>query len=64
MLINSNKTGNIRKGSILVLVFSILSWVGAAGGFIIGFLLGLIGAILGLTWKQKIPAPIENTESD
>ena len=38
---------------ILVLVFSILSWVGAIGGFAIGFLLGLVGGILGIVWKPS-----------
>jgi hypothetical protein len=47
---NSNKS-RVRTGSILVLVFSILSWFGASGGFVAGFLLGVIGAILGLMWK-------------
>jgi len=49
--INSGEKGKVRTGSILVLIFSILSWLGGAGGFFIGFLLGLIGAILGLTWN-------------
>jgi hypothetical protein len=51
--INSGEQGKVRNGSILVLIFSILSFVGAAGGFFLGFLLGLIGAILGLTWKPS-----------
>lgn len=42
--------GKQRTGSILVLVFSIISlFVG--GGFFIGFILALIGAIIGLTQK-------------
>lgn len=56
--INSGEESKVRNGSILVLIFSILSWFGAAGGFFIGFLLGLIGAILGLTWK---PSTTETT---
>jgi Family of unknown function (DUF6114) len=36
----------------IVTVFSILSWVGAFGGFVIGFLLGLVGGILGIAWKS------------
>jgi len=59
--INSGETDKVRNGSILVLIFSILSWFGAAGGFFLGFILGLIGAILGLTWKptitQQAPPP-------
>jgi hypothetical protein len=53
--INSGEKDKVRNGSILVLIFSILSWAGSAGGFFIGFLLGLIGAILGLTWKPSTP---------
>jgi len=49
--INNGEKGKVRNGAILVLIFSILSWIGGAGGFFIGFLLGLIGAILGLTWN-------------
>ena len=49
--INSGEKDKVRNGAILVLIFSILSWFGGAGGFFIGFLLGLIGAILGLTWN-------------
>jgi len=51
--INSGEKDKVRNGAILVLIFSILSWFGAAGGFVIGFLLGLIGAILGLTWNPS-----------
>lgn len=39
---------------IIVLVFSLLSWIGAAGGLIIGFLLGLVGGILGVIWKLPV----------
>ncbi len=53
IMINSGDKNKVRTGSILVLIFSIISWFGAAGGFFIGFLLGLIGAILGLTWHPS-----------
>ncbi len=53
IMINSADTNKVRIGAILVLVFSILSWVGAYGGLFIGFLLGLIGSILALTWKPS-----------
>jgi hypothetical protein len=52
--LNRGEQGKVRNGSILVLIFSILSFFGAAGGFFLGFLLGLIGAILGLTWKASM----------
>jgi hypothetical protein len=53
IMMNSEDKGKVRTGSILVLIFSILSWFGAAGGLVIGFLLGLIGTILGLTWNPS-----------
>ena len=39
----------------IILVLSIFSWVGG-GGFVIGFLLALIGGILALVWHP--PAPV------
>ncbi len=55
VMINSGEPGRVRTGSILVLIFAIISLVGL-GGFFLGFLLGLIGAILGLTWKPSATA--------
>ncbi|MEM4427768.1 MAG: DUF6114 domain-containing protein [Zestosphaera sp.] len=46
--------GRVKTGSILVLIFSILSLFTVGGGFFIGFILGLIGGILGLTWKPPV----------
>ena len=58
VMINSGERGKVRTGSILVLIFSILSlFVGGTGGFIIGFILSLVGSILGLTWKPSEEAP-------
>jgi len=58
IMINSGEREKVRTGSILVLIFSILSlFVGGTGGFIIGFILSLIGSILGLTWKPSEEAP-------
>lgn len=36
---------------IVVIVFSVISLASAFGGFIIGFILALIGGILALTWE-------------
>ena len=44
------KPGNETVGSILVLVFSIVSFF-VGGGFIVGTVLGIIGGILGLLKK-------------
>jgi apolipoprotein N-acyltransferase len=41
---------------VLVLVFSIVSLVGL-GGLLLGFILALIGGILGITHKPTPPAP-------
>ena len=61
VMINSGERDRVKTGSIVVLIFSILSlFVGGTGGFIIGFILGLIGGILGLTWKpteEAAPPP-------
>jgi hypothetical protein len=47
----------VKNGSILVLIFSILSWFEPGGGFVIGFLLGLIGSILGFAWNPSTTDP-------
>ncbi|HZY94374.1 MAG TPA: DUF6114 domain-containing protein [Candidatus Bathyarchaeia archaeon] len=40
--------------SAIVLGFSVLSLIGAMGGFMVGLVLGIVGGVLGLTWT---PAP-------
>jgi Family of unknown function (DUF6114)/zinc-ribbon domain len=40
---------------VLIIVFSIISWITAFGGFFIGFLLALIGGILAVTFKATVP---------
>ncbi|MGC8975665.1 MAG: DUF4064 domain-containing protein [Thermoprotei archaeon] len=61
LMIYSGEPGKVKTGSILVLIFSILSLFTTGGGFFIGFILGLIGGILGLTWKP--PAKQETPSS-
>jgi hypothetical protein len=51
-MINSEDPSRVRTGSILVLVFSILS-IMTGGGFIIGLILGIVGAVLALVWKPQ-----------
>src|SRR3989442_7800331 len=41
-----SKPASAKMWGVIVLVLSIISWVTAAGGLFIGFLLGLIGGIL------------------
>lgn len=56
LMINSENKSRVTTGSILVLVFSIISFF-MGGGFIIGFILCLAGSILGLTWHPSTPPP-------
>lgn len=55
MLVNtfeSNQAPLSRMGSRLIAVFAALSiFGGAMGGFGVGLVLGLIGGMLGITWK-------------
>ena len=46
-----------KTWGIIVLVFAFLSWIGSFGGLIVGFVLGLIGGILGITWKPSAVQP-------
>ena len=46
----NSKPENHKTYGMLILVFSCLSWFGAAGGLIIGFILGLIGGALAVMW--------------
>jgi len=49
-----SKPSSAKMWGVIVLVLSILSWVVAAGGLFIGFLLGLIGGILALVFKPAM----------
>ena len=48
------KVGGRRTWGILILVFSVLSFVGL-GGFIVGAILGILGGVLALRWKPPDP---------
>ena len=48
------KPTSSKMWGIIVLILAIISWVTAIGGFFIGFLLGLIGGILALTFKPTM----------
>ena len=54
--LKSNPGSHATSGA-LIIVFSLLSWVGAIGGLFIGFLLGLIGGIMAIVWNPS-PQPI------
>jgi Family of unknown function (DUF6114)/zinc-ribbon domain len=53
VMMYSNPKSHTMWGAI-VLVLSILSWVTAIGGYVIGFILGLIGGILALVFKPSM----------
>jgi hypothetical protein len=54
LLIYTGEMRKVRIGGVMVLTFSILSLFSASiGGALLGFILGLIGGILALTWKPK-----------
>ena len=61
-----SKPTSAKMWGVIVLILSLVSWVTAVGGFFIGFLLGLIGAILALTFKPTMapgamPPPMMST---
>ena len=45
-----------RGWGILILIFSLISFIGG-GGFFIGAILGIIGGILAMVWSPPAPAP-------
>jgi len=47
------KVGARRTWGILILVFSVLSFVGL-GGFVVGAILGILGGVLALRWKPPV----------
>ncbi|MEM3465889.1 MAG: hypothetical protein QW506_01895 [Thermoproteota archaeon] len=55
-MINSEDKSRVTTGSIIVLVFSIMSFF-IGGGFMIGLLLCIVGSILGLAWNPSAPPP-------
>jgi hypothetical protein len=56
-MMNSSDVGRVRTGSVLVLIFLLVGALFTFGGAVIGFLLALIGSILGLTWHPSAPTP-------
>jgi hypothetical protein len=54
-LLNSANSGTRRIGGILALVMMVLGALTSFGGFVIGFILTMIGSIFGLTYKSEPP---------
>lgn len=50
LLLRSMPQNHVGLG-IAVIIFALFSWVGSFGGFVIGFLLALVGGILAIVWK-------------
>ncbi|MEM3403967.1 MAG: DUF6114 domain-containing protein [Nitrososphaeria archaeon] len=50
VMLYTNPEHHVAWGTA-VIVFSFLSWIGAVGGLVIGFALGLVGGILGIIWR-------------
>ena len=48
-----NKPVNKKVGGIIIIVFSIPSFI-MGGGFIIGFILGIISGVKAIKWKPKM----------
>jgi hypothetical protein len=54
VMMNSTNRSRVRTGATLVLVFTFIGAIFTVGGFVIGFILALIGSILGLTWRPPM----------
>lgn len=53
MMINTTDMKKRKLWSVIGIVLAIISLVASGGGFVIGFILALIGGILGLVYKAK-----------
>ena len=49
-------TSYTRILGVVIVVFSILSWIGTEGGFTFGFVLCFLGGIMAASWKGKKPS--------
>jgi hypothetical protein len=47
----NSKSQEHKTWGTLIVIFSVVSIFGAAGGFAIGLILGIIGGIVAITWK-------------
>ena len=56
ILVHTHSSHHVVLGTLIV-VFSVLSLVSYGGGFLIGFVLGLVGGILALAWRP-LTAPV------
>jgi Family of unknown function (DUF6114) len=57
-----SKPGSAKMWGVIILILSILSWITAIGGLVIGFILGLVGGIMAIVFKPSAsPAPTSPT---
>ena len=49
-MLNSKPREHTTWGTLIV-IFSVISIFGSAGGFGVGLILGIIGGVLGISWK-------------
>lgn len=52
VMLNAGPKHHSLRGAV-ILVFSIISLIGAVGGFLVGFILGVVGGALALGWKPS-----------
>jgi|SRR5438105_3417329 len=48
-----SKPGSAKMWGVIILILSILSWITAIGGLVIGFILGLVGGIMAIVYKPS-----------
>lgn len=61
LLFLDNKRSRIYGGAIIALSFA--SWYGTSGGLFVGFVIALLGGIMGFVWKPKVaisPKPVQS----
>ena len=51
-----NRPSESQIWSALILAFSLLSILGAMGGFMVGLVLGVLGGVFGVVWKPSTPS--------
>ncbi|MCL4438871.1 MAG: DUF6114 domain-containing protein [Candidatus Thermoplasmatota archaeon] len=50
-----------RIFGVIIVVFSLLSWIGTEGGFTIGFVLCFLGGLMAASWKKnRVRASLPN----
>jgi hypothetical protein len=62
LMVNTGEPNKVRSGSVIGIIFGALS-IFFGGGFYIGFMLSIIGGILGLTWKPEQPSQSTSQQS-